>query len=64
MKTNPYRNHSVAAALAAALVTTVLAGSIVEGFNPAEIGRAAASQGSDTLIALARRDEDPASRWT
>ena len=64
MKTNPYRRHSVAAALAAALVTTVLAGSIVEGFNPADLGRAAASQGSDTLIAQARREEVPPSRWT
>ena len=33
MKTNPYRNHSIAAALAATFVTTVLVSSLVELFG-------------------------------
>ena len=37
MKTNQYRSHSVAAALAATIVTTVLVGSLVESFEPAQL---------------------------
>lgn len=62
MKSNPYRGHSVAAAAAAALVTTVLAGAIVEGFNPAKLEHAAANRGADTIVALARRDGSLTSR--
>ena len=37
MKTNQYRSHSVAAALAATIVTTVLVGTLVESFEPAQL---------------------------
>ena len=37
MKTNPYRSHSVVAAVAASLVTTVLMASLVESFEPSRL---------------------------
>ncbi len=37
MKTNQYRSHSIAAALAATFVTTVLVSSLVESFEPAQL---------------------------
>jgi hypothetical protein len=39
MKTNQYRSHSIAAALAATFVTTVLVSSLVESFEPAQLLR-------------------------
>jgi hypothetical protein len=50
MKTDPYRSHSVAAALAATVVTTVLLATLVESFEPAKrrpaaTGRAPILQG-------------------
>jgi len=64
MKSNPYRSHTFAAAAAAALVTTVLAGAIVEGFNTAKLERAIAGPGADTVVALVRRDGGQAPAWT
>jgi len=54
MKTNPYRSHSVTAALAAAVVTTVLVSSLVESFEPAQLIRFERDAAGD-LIALDRR---------
>src|SRR4030095_14584565 len=54
MKTNQYRSHSIAAALAATFVTTVLVSSLVESFEPAQLLRIE-GQASETVIALERR---------
>jgi hypothetical protein len=54
MKTNQYRSHSVAAALAATIVTTVLVGSLVESFEPAQLIQFDRDETGD-LIALERR---------
>jgi hypothetical protein len=54
MKTNQYRSHSVAAALAATIVTTVLVGSLVESFEPAQLIQFD-RDGTGDLIALERR---------
>ncbi len=64
MKTNPYRGHSIAAAIAATLVTTVLVASVVESLNPAALKRSEARAGAESAITQARRDVDPASGWT
>jgi len=54
MKSNQYRSHSVAAALAATIVTTVLVGSLVESFEPAQLIQFDRDETGD-LIALERR---------
>ena len=55
MKTNPYRSHSTAAALAATIVTTVLVASLVESFEPARLLQVARNSSADPVIALERR---------
>ncbi len=55
MKTNPYRSHSTAAALAATIVTTVLVGSLVESFEPARLLQLERNSSADQVIALERR---------
>ena len=55
MKTNPYRSHSIAAALAATFVTTVLLGSLVESFEPAQLIQLAGKANGDLIVALERR---------
>ena len=63
MKTNSYRSHSVAAAVAAALVTTVLVASLVESFEPAQLLRFNDGTNADLAVAQARRG-DAATEWT
>jgi hypothetical protein len=55
MKTNPYRSHSTAAALAATIVTTVLVASLVESFGPARLLQIERKSNADQVIALERR---------
>jgi hypothetical protein len=55
MKTNRYRSHSIAAALAATFVTTVLVASLVESFEPTQLLRIAGGDAGETVIALDRR---------
>jgi hypothetical protein len=62
MKTNPYRSHSVAAALAATIVTTVLVASLVESFEPARLIQFDRAANGDLAIALERRHPAGASR--
>jgi hypothetical protein len=64
MKTNPYRGHSIAAAVAAALVTTVLVGSVVESLNPAALKGVAARSSAGSTVAQARRAADSTPAWT
>lgn len=54
MKTNPYRSHSTAAALAATIVTTVLVASLVESFEPARLLQFERNAGAP-IVALERR---------
>jgi hypothetical protein len=61
MKTNQYRSHSVAAALAAAIVTTVLVASLVESFEPARLIQFDRDATGD-LVALERRSPAGASQ--
>ena len=63
MKTNQYRSHSIAAALAATFVTTVLVSSLVESCETAQLLR---NQGkaSETAIALDRRPATDRADWT
>lgn len=63
MKTNQYRNHPVAAALAATFITTVLVSSLVESFEPAQLLRIE-GQASETVIALERRPATDPAEWT
>jgi hypothetical protein len=63
MKTNQYRSHSIAAALAATFVTTVLVSSLVESFEPAQLLRIE-GQASETVIALDRRPATDPVDWT
>ena len=63
MKTNQYRSHSIAAALAATFVTTVLVSSLVESFEPAQLLRID-GQPSETVIALDRRPATDSAEWT
>jgi hypothetical protein len=55
MKSNQYRSHSVAAALAATIVTTVLVGTLVESFEPAQLIQFDRKAADDQTIALERR---------
>jgi hypothetical protein len=63
MKTNQYRSHSIAAALAATFVTTVLVSSLVESFEPAQLLRID-GQASEAVIALDRRPATDPVDWT
>ena len=63
MKTNQYRSHSIAAALAATFVTTVLVSSLVQSFEPAQLLRIE-GQASETVIALDRRPATDPADWT
>lgn len=63
MKTKQYRNHPVAAALAATFITTVLVSSLVESFEPAQLLRIE-GQASETVIALERRPATDPAEWT
>jgi hypothetical protein len=58
MKTNPYRSHTVAATLIAAIATTLITGSLVESLNPSQLFRSDASAPGAPAIALDRRAED------
>ncbi len=55
MKTNPYRSHSVVAAVAASLVTTVLMASLVESFEPSRLIQFNRDANGDLIVALERR---------
>ncbi len=55
MKINQYRSHSVAAALAATIVTTVLVASLVESFEPAQLLRFDDGAKANPIVALDRR---------
>ena len=55
MKINQYRSHSVAAALAATIVTTVLVASVVESFEPAQLLRFDDGAQANLIVALDRR---------
>ena len=57
MKTQKYRSNSIAAALIAAVVTTVITGSLVESLNPANLVRREASAPGNPVVALDRRGE-------
>ena len=62
MKTNPYRSNSVAAAVAAAFVTTFGLGLLVESFEPAQLLRLERDSESNAIVALDRRAEPASSR--
>jgi hypothetical protein len=55
MKSNQYRSHSVAAALAATIVTTALVGTLVESFEPAQLLQFDRDAAGDQIVALERR---------
>jgi hypothetical protein len=55
MKTHTYRSHSVAAALAATLVTAVLVASLVESFEPARLIQFDREAAGEPAVALERR---------
>jgi hypothetical protein len=59
MKTNPYRSHSVAAAVAATVVTTLLLATLVESFEPAQLLQFNEGASDEGAVALDRRT-DPA----
>jgi hypothetical protein len=59
MKSNSYRSHSVAAALAATVVTTVLLATLVESFEPEQLLRFNEDAAASNTVALDRRT-DPA----
>jgi hypothetical protein len=62
MKTQQYRSHSVAAALAAAFVSTVIVASLVESFEPAQLLRYADTAAGNPIVALDRRADADLSR--
>jgi hypothetical protein len=64
MKTNQYRSHSIAAALAATFVTTVLASALVESFEPAQLLRIEGEAAREAVIALDRRPASDPADWT
>jgi hypothetical protein len=61
MKTNPYRSHSVAAALAATFVTTVLIGTVVESLNPSRLLRSDENAAGNPTVALDRKADSAGS---
>jgi hypothetical protein len=60
MKTNQYRSHSIAAAVAATIVTTVLVASLVESFEPAQLLRFEDRATANPIVALDRRADEAA----
>ena len=64
MKTKQYRSHSIAAALAATFVTTVLVSSLVESFEPGRLLPLEGDTARETVIALDRRPAADATDWT
>jgi hypothetical protein len=64
MKTKQYRSHSIAAALAATFVTTVLVSSLVESFEPGRLLQIEGDTGREAVIALDRRPAADATDWT
>jgi len=62
VKTNPYRSHPVAAALAAAFVTAALMASVVESFEPAKLLRFYERDTNGNIVALERRADETGSR--
>jgi hypothetical protein len=64
MKTNQYRSHSIAAALAATFVTTVLVSSLVDSFDPAQLLRIEEKAATENVIALERRPATARADWT
>ena len=64
MKTNQYRSHSIAAALAATFVTTVLVSSLVESFEPARLLQIEGESAPEAVIALERRPTTNPADWT
>ena len=57
MKTNPYRSHTVAATLIAALATTLITGALVESLDPSKIFRREAAAPESPVVAAERRAE-------
>jgi hypothetical protein len=57
MKANPYRRHSVAAAVAAAFVTIALMGALSESLNPSRLFQSARRAADNPVVALDRRAE-------
>jgi hypothetical protein len=64
MKTNQYRSHSIAAALAATFVTTLLVSSLVQSFEPARLLRIEGESAPEAVIALDRRPTTDPAAWT
>jgi hypothetical protein len=64
MKTNQYRSNSIAAALAATFVTTVLVSSLVESFEPARLLQIEGEPARETVIALERRPATNPADWS
>jgi hypothetical protein len=64
MKTKQYRSHSIAAALAATFVTTVLVSSLVQSFEPARLLRIEGGSAPEAVIALDRRPTTDPAAWT
>jgi hypothetical protein len=64
MKTSQYRSHSIAAALAATFVTTVLVSSLVQSFEPAQLLRIEGEAAPEAVIALDRRPTSDPADWT
>jgi hypothetical protein len=62
MKTNQYRSHTVAAALAATIVTTVLVGTLVESFEPAQLIQFDGNVAGDQIVAFVRRTQSSTSQ--
>src|SRR5262245_28440502 len=58
VKTNPYRSHPIAGAVAAAFVTAALMASVVESFEPAKLSRFYERDGHADTIALERRADE------
>ncbi len=64
MKTNQYRSHSIAAALTATFVTTVLVSTLVQSFEPAQLLRIEGKAAPEAVIALVRRPATDPADWT
>lgn len=55
MKSNQYRSHPIAAAVAAAVCTAALLGTVIESFEPAKLRRFYENTSGDQVVALERR---------
>jgi hypothetical protein len=62
MKTNPYRSHPIAAALAATFVTTVLVSTLVDSFEPGQLIELNRKAAGAPIVAVVRRPESDLSR--